>query len=59
MIKGCSVRVRPEEGDYIATVGKKKFLCHTIRGCFKAANGRWPEDQEEVDQFIELVVKGG
>ena len=58
MIKGCQLKTRPEEDDYIVTVGKKQFKCHTIRGCFKAANGRWPEDQAELDKFIDLVVYG-
>lgn len=59
MIKGCQIQVRPDDGDYIATVGRKKYRCHTIRGCFKAANGRWPRSPEELDQFIQLVAMGG
>lgn len=57
MIKGAVISTRPETGDYVVTVGKKKYLAHTLRGCFKAANGRWPKDNE-MDQFIELIAKG-
>lgn len=57
-VKGCQITTRPEEDDYVATVGRKKYRCHTIRGCFKAANGQWPKNQAELDKFIELVAKG-
>ena len=57
MIKGCQIRVQPDSGDYIVTVGQKKYRCHTLRGCFKAANGRWPE-AGELDKFLDLVAYG-
>ena len=57
-IRGCEFHTRPETDDYLAVVNGKKYKCSTIRGCFKAANGRWPKDLEEVNQFIELSVRG-
>ena len=57
-IKGCEFHTRPETDDYLAVVNGKKYKCSTIRGCFKAANGRWPKDQAELDKFINLVVYG-
>lgn len=58
-IRGCNWRTSPEEDDYIAEVDGKKFKCHSIRGIFKAANGRWPDSLEEVNEFIEISVRGG
>lgn len=57
-IRGCQISTRPEQDDYIATVDGKQYRCHSIRGCFKAANGRWPKDLEETNRFIEICVHG-
>lgn len=52
------LKINLETDDYTVTVGDKKYRCHTLRGCFKAVHGRWPEDSGEMDKFIEEIVKG-
>jgi len=59
MLKGCHFHIRPETDDYIAEVDGKQYRCHSIRGIFKAANGRWPKDLEETNKFIEISIRGG
>jgi len=54
MIKGATINTYP--GYYIVTVGNKRYKAHSLRGCFKAANGRWPREGE-LDKFIELVAE--
>ena len=50
--------LRVNQDDYTVTMGSKRFHCQTLRGCFKAVHGRWPEDLEEINEFIEEIVKG-
>lgn len=54
MIKGARISTYPDH--YIIIVGKKRYRAYSIRGCFKAANGRWPRNKAELDKFIELVA---
>lgn len=56
MIKGARVSTNPDY--YIVTVGKKRYKAYSLRGCFRAANGRWPKEGE-LDQFLKMVVKIG
>ena len=56
MVKGARISTYPDY--YIVTVGKKRYKAHTLRGCFKAVNGRWPKEGE-LDKFVELVAKSG
>lgn len=53
-IRGAIISTQPDY--YLVRVGKKLYRAFSLRGCFKAANGRWP-GKGELDQFIKLVTK--
>jgi len=54
MIKGAPISTYPDH--YIVMVENKRYKAYSLRGCFKAANGRWPREGE-LDKFIELVTR--
>lgn len=57
IVKGCIISTQPDF--YIVTVaGGKRYKARSIRGCFKAANGRMPKGEKELGRFIKKVVYG-
>lgn len=57
IIQGAVISTLPNW--YIVTVGKKRYKAQTLRACFKAANGRMPKNDKEMDRFLKKVAYGG